>query len=154
MIVRGTQTIKGLRLIKVNDKRSHANTLFTILKNRKKKENISHKQLPTLSEHIKFIKSKPYRYWFIVEKEKKLLGTLYITRNNVISIKLLKKNKKIFIELLTYVSKNIKPLGLIPTVRNPNFSINLSPENKYYANLLLNIGAKKIQETYLLNEEK
>jgi len=79
---------------------------------------------------------------------------LYITRNNVISIKLLKKNKKIFIELLTYVSKNIKPLGLIPTVRNPNFSINLSPENKYYANLLLNIGAKKIQETYLLNEEK
>tara|TARA_B100000963_G_C22562522_1_gene642097 strand:- start:956 stop:1420 length:465 start_codon:yes stop_codon:yes gene_type:complete len=154
MIVRGTQTIKGLRLIKVNDKRSHANTLFTILKNRKKKENISHKKLPTLSEHIKFIKSKPYRYWFIVEKEKKLLGTLYITRNNVISIKLLKKNKKIFIELLTYVSKNIKPLGLIPTVRNPNFSINLSPENKYYANLLLNIGAKKIQETYLLNEEK
>ena len=86
-------TSERLVLVKVNNSDAHIKILFDLLKNRSISSNISHGKLPSLKEHKKFIFSKPYRYWFLVRKLDKVLGSVYITRFNEISIRL----KMIFI---------------------------------------------------------
>ena len=143
--------LKKVKLIKVNNSKGHMLILYKILKERKKKNNISHHSVPILEEHISFINSFPYRYWFIIKKSRKTLGSVYITKNNEISITLLKKSKSYFREIINLIIENIKPLPAIPSRRNGNFILNIAPNNKLYINLLNSIGSKKIQETYLLN---
>ena len=137
-----------VNLIQVNCSLSHVSILFKILKERKLSYNISHSKLPTFEKHKKFVKSIPYRYWFLIRKAKDNLGVAYITKNNEISIKLTKDSNLIYKETLNFILKKFKPLRAIPSKRNSNFVINLSPEDKYYVRLLTKIGAKKIQETY------
>ena len=141
-----------LKLVRVNKSNAHALILYNILKNRDTKTNISHKKIPTLKQHANFISSLPYRYWFIIKKSSRVLGSTYITRSNEISISLLKKNTKNFSEVLSMIITNIKPLPAIASKRNGKFILNLSPNNKFYNKLLKSIGAKKIQETFLLSD--
>jgi len=143
---------KKVKLIKVNNSKSHILILYKILKERDRRSNISHKEIPTLEDHKIFIKKFPYRYWFIIKKSRKILGSVYITKRNEISITLLKKSKSYFIETINLILTNIKPLPAIASRRNGNFTLNLAPENKFYINILNDIGSKKIQETYLLNK--
>ena len=148
-----TEVLKsvGFNLIQVNYSVSHIRILFKILKERKLCSNISHSNIPSFEDHIKFVKSMPYRYWFLVLKEKEYLGAFYITKNNEISIKLINDSDAIFKEILHIIFKNFKPLSAIPSKRNSKFIINLSPNDKFYNKLLNRIGAEKIQETYRFN---
>ena len=139
-----------LELIKVKKSNSHALILYKILKNRDTKFSISHKSIPTLEEHIKFVISNPYRYWFIIKRSRIVLGSVYITTSNEVSISLLKNSKKNFSDILNLIIQNITPLPAIVSRRNEKFILNLSPNNKFYIKLLNNIGAQKIQETYVL----
>ena len=41
--------------------------LYNLLKERDSKANISHKTMPTYTEHLRFIKSRPYRKWYVVK---------------------------------------------------------------------------------------
>ena len=143
---------KKVKLIKVNNSKSHVLILYKILKERDRKSNISHKKIPTLEDHKIFINAFPYRYWFIIKKSRNILGSAYITKSNEISITLLKKSKSHFIETINLILANIKPLPAIASRRNGNFTLNLAPDNKFYINILNDIGSKKIQETYLLNK--
>ena len=79
------------------------------------------------------------------------MGSIYVTKLNEISIKLIKNSKLVYKETLNTIIKNIKPLKPIPSKRNSNFIINIAPNDKYYVTLLSKIGAKKIQETFQLN---
>ena len=58
---------KNFSLVKVNNSKSHIDLLFTLLKQRKTSNNISHSKIPSYEEHKKFIFSNPYRYWFIIK---------------------------------------------------------------------------------------
>lgn len=138
-----------LELIKIKNKK-HILFLYKLLKNRDIECNISHYKNPSIEEHIKFVNSHPYRHWFCIKKENKLLGSVYVTYNNEVSIILFKKNKKNFIKTLKLILSYIKPLPAIPSRRNKNFTLNLSPANKYYSTILRDLGSKKIQETFLL----
>ena len=51
--------------------------LYKLLKDRDPKENISHKAMPSYKEHIKFVKSKPYQKWYIIEKNRKRRTTTF-----------------------------------------------------------------------------
>ena len=142
-----------LKLVKVNKSKLHAKILYKILDNRDTKDSISHTSKPSLEAHIKFINSLPYRHWFIIKRKSEILGSVYVTDNNEISINLLKKNKKNFNETLNMIITNIKPLPGIPSRRSKQFILNLSPSNKYHIKLLHDFGAKKIQETYLIKNK-
>ena len=41
--------------------------LYELLKNKDPNSNISHKKMPTYDEHVKFVLSKPYTNWYIIE---------------------------------------------------------------------------------------
>lgn len=60
--------------------------LYTLLKNRDSKINISHKTMPPYSKHVRFVKSKPYAHWYIIMSGKYKIGSIYLTRNDEIGI--------------------------------------------------------------------
>jgi len=72
----------NLRIVNASDFRF----LFNLLKERNPKVNISHKKMPTYSEHVKFIKLKPYSKWYIIENSKTKVGSIYLSKNDEIGI--------------------------------------------------------------------
>ena len=139
---------KNFELIKIKNTKSHVSSLFKILKERKKSDNISHKKLPTYKEHKMFVDSSPYRYWFLVLVSEDYIGTVYVSKSNEISIKLLEHSNTIYKEILNLIIRNITPLKGIPSKRSSNFIVNISIGNTKVKRILNKMKADKIQETY------
>ena len=77
-------------LISIYDKESpereiYERFLYDLLRGRKPWENISHKKMPSYEEHIEFVRSKPYKNWYIIDF-KGPVGSVYITHKNEIGI--------------------------------------------------------------------
>lgn len=118
--------------------------LYDLLGQRNSIVNISHKKMPTSEEHVKFIKSKPYSKWYVIENKDEKIGSLYLSKQNEIGIHLLKKFEKESIHL-----ECIKKLmSLNPKIK---FSANVSPKNKNYISLFKKLGFKMVQHTYELD---
>ena len=60
--------------------------LYDLLKNKDPNANISHKKMPSYDEHVKFVMSKPYTNWYIIEYEKKNVGAIYLSKQDEIGI--------------------------------------------------------------------
>ena len=60
--------------------------LYDLLKNKDPNTNISHKKMPSYDEHVKFVMSKPYTNWYIIEYEKKNVGAIYLSKQDEIGI--------------------------------------------------------------------
>lgn len=62
--------------------------LYKLLQERKPHQNISHKEMPTYDNHVKFIRSKPYKEHYLIYKEKPYtcLGSVYLTKDNEIGL--------------------------------------------------------------------
>jgi len=96
--------------------------LYNLLSQRKSIENISHKEMPTYQKHIKFVKSKPYTYWYIILLNNKKIGSAYISKQDEIGISFLNDyNEDTFRQsVLDYIIKN-----------NPRnrYIVNCNPKN-------------------------
>ena len=42
--------------------------------------------MPTYTEHLRFIKSRPYRKWYVVKYDGLKIGSVYLTSQNEIGI--------------------------------------------------------------------
>ena len=60
--------------------------LYDLLKNKDPNTNISHKKMPSYDEHVKFVMSKPYTNWYIIEYDKKNVGAIYLSKQDEIGI--------------------------------------------------------------------
>ena len=60
--------------------------LYELLKNRDRNANISHKKMPSYDEHVEFVMSKPYTNWYIIECDKKNVGSIYLSKRDEIGI--------------------------------------------------------------------
>jgi len=118
--------------------------LYDLLKNRNPRANISHKKLPSFSEHIKFIESKPYSKWYIILTNNEKIGSIYLSKNDEIGIFLKStiQKKGIGKEALKLIIK-----------KNPraHYLANISPQNKTSMKFFKNQKFKLIQYTYELN---
>ena len=115
--------------------------LFDLLKERNSYVNISHKRMPTYSQHTKFIKSKPYSKWYIILKSKEKIGSIYLSKNDEIGIFLSKK----------FQGKNVGNFALNELIKkNPRkrFLANVSPKNKKSMGFFKKNGFKLIQYTF------
>ena len=121
--------------------------LYELLKERKLINNISHKKMPTFSQHVKFVKTKPYDKWYIIIKNKKKCGAIYLSKLNEIGLQLKKEefNKKIETDILKLIMK-----------KNPRarYLANVNPKNKKRINFFKKNGFKLIQYTYEMIQEK
>ena len=115
--------------------------LFDLLKERDPRANISHRKMPTYSQHTKFIKSKPYSKWYIILKSKQKIGSIYLSKNDEIGIFLSKK----------FQGKNVGNFVLNELMKkNPRkrFLANVNPKNKKSISFFKNNNFKLIQYTF------
>jgi hypothetical protein len=128
--------------LKIVNKTDHK-FLYELLENRDPLVNISHKKLPTFSEHIKFVKSKPYSKWYIILQNDKRIGSIYLSKNDEIGIFLNNKRKGIGKEALELIIQ-----------KNPRnrYLANISPKNKKSIKFFKNQKFKLIQYTYELTK--
>lgn len=67
----------------------HLRFLYELLSERKPWQNISHSKMPSWEEHVSFVEKRPYKSWFVVYKDKELLGAIYLSQDLEIGIFLL-----------------------------------------------------------------
>ena len=117
--------------------------LYELLKERDPRVNISHKKMPSFAQHIKFVLSKPYAKWYVIEEGKKDVGSVYLTNDSEIGI-FIKKNTQ---------GKGIgfKALKLLME-KNPRirYLANVNPKNKRSIQFFKDNGFSLIQHTYEL----
>jgi len=103
--------------------------LYNLLKKRNSNTNISHKKMPTFIKHKKFVESKPYKKWYIVQLKNQKVGSIYLTSQNEIGIFIKKK----------FQQNNFgqKALSLLIN-KNPRkrYLANINPKNKNQLNFL------------------
>ena len=117
--------------------------LYNQLKERDPKINISHKIMPSYSEHTRFVLSKPYSKWYIIYYKNRKVGNVYLSKMNEIGI---------------FILKTIKVKGLGSLVleqvlkKNPKtrYLANVNPKNIKSAEFFKKNGFKLIQHTYEL----
>ena len=115
--------------------------LFDLLKERDPRVNISHRKMPTYSQHTKFIKSKPYSKWYIILKSKQKIGSIYLSKNDEIGIFLSKK----------FQGKNVGNFALSELMKKntrKRFLANVNPKNKKSISFFKNNNFKLIQYTF------
>ena len=124
-------------------KKSDSNFLYKLLKQRDSRANISHKKMPSIKQHEKFIQSKPYSKWYIIQNSNNDVGSIYLSKSNEIGIFLIEKNQNKgigFKALKLLIEKN-------PKIR---YLANVNPKNKKSIEFFKKNGFKLIQHTYEL----
>lgn len=119
--------------------------LYKLLKHRSRSHNISHKKMPSLREHIKFVNSKPYKKWYVILNDKQKIGSIYISKNDEVAIHL-KNNickEKFFILALKQ---------LIKFDSNEFFYFNTNPNNKGLNNFFKKNNFTLLQLTYKISK--
>ena len=106
---------------------------------------ISHIRLPDRDEHIRFIKSNPYRYWAIVLEDDVPIGTVYVQMDNSIGLNLLKQKKQYVYRTLKHIKQNFEPLDEIKSKTPSYFFVNISYYNNALEKTLSELGALPIQ---------
>jgi GNAT superfamily N-acetyltransferase len=127
----------------------HYKFLYDLLTERKPFENISHKKLPSYNNHVKFIKSKPYAKWLLIECREKILGSVYLSKNNEIAIWIKKDIKDYKMKIRKKVLEEI-----ITKFTRKKYLINLNPRNKKIINFYKKNGFKLIHSTFQLEGKK
>lgn len=131
--------VNNIQLKKITE--SDYKFLYVLLQERNPKANISHRKMPTYTEHKKFVMSKPYSRWYIIKYESENAGSIYLTRQNEIGIFIKKEfqNKGIGKEALQLLIK-----------KNPRsrYLANVSPKNLKSIEFFKKNRFKLIQYTY------
>ena len=134
---------------KVNPKdKFHIKLLFEILN--KRLYSISHDKVITFEKHIIFVKNNPYRNWFLIYQDKKVIGSIYSTFENYLGINLVIHKKELYKEIINKIISKIKPLKPKSSIRNKSFSINVPSGNFILEEALIELQASNVQKTYIL----
>lgn len=74
---------------------SHELFLYELLKERKPYMNISHKELPTWEKHQEFVKSKPYKNWYMICPFGKTppIGSIYVSNKGEVGLFISEKHQ-------------------------------------------------------------
>ena len=115
--------------------------LYELLKNKNLNSNISHKKMPSYDEHIEFVMSKPYTNWYIIECDKKNVGSIYLSKQDEIGISI--NNDFEYDQIAKTALKLLMKLN--PRKR---YLANVSPNNKKLQEFLLKNGFAILQNVY------
>lgn len=135
-----------LRILDADDDRDVA-MLYGLLTERTPEQSISHKKMPSFGEHVAFVESDPYRFWYvIVDGEGDAIGSIYLTWNNEVGISVFNiyKGFGYGYDALTLLAQKH------PDVR-PMYA-NINPQNKPSVDFFTRFGFKLLQQTYILED--
>ncbi len=155
----GFDVIKEFNNIVVMEKReelkfkkvdySDCEILYELLK--KRKHNISHKNLPSYEKHRIFIKNNPYFKWYIVYLFGEAIGSFYLKLDNSIGININYPTESIIKEVFNFILKNFSPQKEVKSLIPSYFFINIANSNKDLIKIIDSLDLIKIQVTYKLS---
>ena len=97
--------------------------LYQLLAEREPHESISHRRMPTFSEHVAFAHSVPYPAWYLLEQDGKRVGAAYLTAQREIGIAISKAHR----------GQGLASLALAAVMRQHRggrFLANINPANE------------------------
>ncbi len=129
--------------------KKHIKILYDMFIKRKKEFRISSGKKINYTEHQKFVKNHPYRFWFLIKIKDNYKASLYLKFDNTLSLNMVSFDSKLYKEIILKAKDAILPLPEIPSVRPGRLIINISSQNLICDKLLKEIGLKNIQKTYV-----
>ena len=119
---------ENVKFLKINESKSHIKLLYDFLE--KRNHNISHHAMPDFETHEIFVKQNPYKFWYFIENNQKLVGTFYIKYDNSIGLNLIEYSKITLEKTIEFIRKNFIPEKESPSIVPPYFYINTPINNK------------------------
>lgn len=109
--------------------------LYNLLAERTPEQSISHKQMPTMANHTKFVESRPYKEWLMIYDNEKVqvVGSIYVSKQDEIGLFIFKEHqgKGYGKEALAFILENN-----VHTI----FYANINPQNYKSINLFKKFG--------------
>lgn len=129
-----------MRLLPVHSVADAATYLYALLLDREESQNISHKAIPAVDQHLAFVRSNPYREWYLIDVGF-IVGAIYISKQNEIGVGVFKKDRG-----HGFARRAIEMLLL----KHPGERLvaNINPQNEASISLFSKLGSKLIQYTY------
>ena len=133
----------AIHLTDVYRKKEAAEILYRLLAGRSKHVNISHRKMPSRHEHLAFVRSRPYKAWYLIQiAPKEYAGGIYLSKTGEIGIFLFKEHQgkglgKKAVEALMKKHRMVK-----------RFLANVSPKNSRSIEFFNGLKFKHIQNTY------
>ena len=130
-----------MKLLSVHNEPEAPELLYRLLQERAPATNISHREMPSWEAHTHFIQSRPYKAWYVIQRDGSPVGSIYLSKINEIGVFILIKHQgqgfgKLAIQML--MKKH-------PGER---FLANINPNNSRSIKFFKSFGFKHIQNTY------
>lgn len=150
-----------MKLIPVSEHPDAARILYQLLGERPEYANISHRRMPTWEEHLEFIASEPYAFWYLVEGPSvvddndveidpgSILGSVYLTRADEIGVAVFEKYRRLPGRFFGRSAVRL----LMETHPRKVYYANINPANEPSRKMFEKLGFKHIQNTYALEAE-
>lgn len=129
-----------------------AEILYRLLRERSEEAgvNISHHALPSWEDHLAFIDSTPFRFWYLIQVEGEIVGYVSATFLNEIGIVLFQKYRSsgYGARAVAMLMEKHRPLPAVPSQRCGLWLANINPGNEKSLRMFCNLGFKVRQVTY------
>ena len=141
----------NITFIEIKDDPRAAGVLYELLFERGKEQSISHSTMPSLEEHMEFMRYHPYRAWYLIQNEGGVyVGALNLTKHNEIGIAILNRYQRqgYARAAIEHVLTNIMPFPALPGLRGNKWLANINPSNEASIQMFQKLGFSHIQNTY------
>lgn len=141
-----------MNLVNVYSLTSAAGVLYRLLSERPVENRISHEKMPSRDEHLVFLLSRPFRYWYLIEVNGDYVGALEVTELNEIGVAIFREHQRkgYAREALKLFLLRHEPLPSIPAKRNRRWLANIAVGNEGSKEFFRKSGFKPLQETWSL----
>ena len=138
-----------LEFLEVIGAQNQIELLYKLLDERK--YSISHSIMPSFKEHEEFVKHNPYRAWFFIQKQDKIIGSFYIQHDNTIGLNLIEVNENIMKKIIKFIINNFSPNPPSKSQIAAYFSINVPYKFRELRNSIEAISCTPIQISYRID---
>ena len=124
--------------------------LYDLLCDRPPEANISNTTLPSLEEHVRFVRSLPYDYWYLVQVKETgrpwiNVGSVYLTDRREVGL--------FFMEEHRGKGYGTQTMLMLKEMHPGDFYFNIAPGNLKSQQFFKEMGATLIQYTFKLEEK-
>lgn len=118
--------------------------LYDLLSERIPSQSISHTRMPSMGAHKAFVRSRPYRAWYLVFDDDTCVGSVYLSKDREIGVFIFNAHQR--------KGHGKRALELLMEQWPGRFLANINPLNTGSIRLFQSLGFKHLQNTYELKD--